>query len=66
MPKQRSNTSVHAVVGKLNVGESCSFKEKKLTSVCVMVSQLKRFPEHSEKVFKIKEEKKIIGVMRIF
>lgn len=67
MPKNVSKTSVSSVVGALELDQSATFQNKPLSSVSVMVSQLKKSEAHNQKKFKIKQngEANEITVTRI-
>jgi hypothetical protein len=66
MPRKKDPESVGSKVALLKVDESIEFVNGKF-SIAVMVSNLKRFPEHSEKKFKLYQpkEKKATIVTRI-
>lgn len=64
MPPNSSKTSVSTLVSELKVGESVTFQDKKLSSVAVMVSNTKKMDAHSNKTFKLRQEKGSVCVTR--
>jgi hypothetical protein len=64
MGRKENPNSVGVKVSILTRDESIEF-DNPLTSVMVMVSNLKKLPEHKEKVFKIKNIKNKTIVTRI-
>lgn len=64
MGRKENPNSVGVKVSLLNRDESIEFNNP-LTSVMVMVSNLKKLPNHNEKVFKIKCLNGITIVTRI-
>lgn len=64
MGRKENPNSVGVKVSILTRDESIEF-DNPLTSVMVMVSNLKKLPEHKEKIFKIKNIKNKTIVTRI-
>lgn len=64
MGRKENPNSVGVKVSLLNRDESVEF-DNPLTSVMVMVSNLKKLPNHNEKIFKIKSIKDKTIVTRI-
>jgi hypothetical protein len=65
MPRKQEPNSVATIVGLLLVNNSVEIQEKKLSSVAVMVSQLKRKEENKDKKFKLKEVDGVVTVTRV-
>lgn len=64
MARQASPDSVSTKVSKLAVDETIQF-ENPYTSVAVMVSLLKKKPDHSNKIFRMKVVNNITSVTRV-
>lgn len=65
MPRKQEPNSVATIVGLLLVGSSVEIQQKKLASVAVMISQLKRKEENKDKKFKLKEVNGVVTVTRV-
>jgi hypothetical protein len=65
MPRKQEPNSVATIVGLLLVNNSVEIQEKKLASVAVMISQLKRKEENKDKKFKLKEVDGVVTVTRV-
>ena len=65
MPRKQGPNSVATIVGLLMVNNSVEIQEKKLASVAVMISQLKRKEENKDKKFKLKEVDGVVTVTRV-
>ena len=64
MARQPSLDSVSTKVSKLGVDESIDFTNP-YSSIAVMVSNLKKKPDHSNKIFRIKVINNITSVTRV-
>ena len=65
MARPQKSDSVATVVGLLMVNNQVAIQGKKIESVAVMVSNLKKKEEHKDKKFKLKQENDIITVKRV-
>ena len=65
MPRKQEPNSVATIVGLLMVNNSVEIQQKKLASVAVMISQLKRKDENKDKKFKLKEVNGVVTVTRV-
>jgi len=65
MARKQEPNSVSTIVGLLLVGSSVDIQQKKLASVAVMISQLKRKEENKDKKFKLKEVNGVVTVTRV-
>lgn len=63
--RKPSETSVATIVGLLPLGESVNIENKNLASCAVMVSTLKRKPEHTDKKFKVSQVEGVVVVKRV-
>ena len=60
-----SDNSVSTIVGLLLVNNSIHIENKSLSSVAVMISQLKKREGQQDKKFKIKQEDGVVIVSRV-
>jgi hypothetical protein len=65
MSRKQEPNSVATIVGLLMVNNSVEIQQKKLASVAVMISQLKRKEENKDKKFKLKEVNGVVTVTRV-
>jgi hypothetical protein len=65
MPRKQEPNSVATIVSLLMVNNSVEIQQKKLASVAVMISQLKRKDENKDKKFKLKEVDGVVTVTRV-
>jgi len=65
MPRKQEPNSVATIVGLLLVGNDVNIENKTLSSVSVMISQLKRKEEHKDKKFKVKQVNGTVVVSRV-
>jgi hypothetical protein len=65
MARKQEQNSVATIVGLLLVDSEVKIEQKTLSSVAVMVSTLKRKPEHTDKKFKVKQVEGVVVVTRV-
>jgi len=65
MARPKSDSSVATVVSLLLVNNSIHIENKSLSSVAVMVSNLKKREGQQDKKFKIKQEDGVVIVSRV-
>lgn len=65
MPRKQEPNSVATIVGLLLVDSEVKIENKTLPSVAVMVSTLKRKPEHTDKKFKVSQVEGVVVVKRV-
>lgn len=65
MARKQEPNSVATIVGLLLVDSEVKIENKSLPSVAVMVSTLKRKPEHTDKKFKVSQVEGIVVVKRV-
>ena len=65
MPRKQEPNSVATIVGLLLVDSEVKIENKTLSSVAVMVSTLKRKPEHTDKKFKVSQVDGVVVVKRV-
>lgn len=65
MARKQEPNSVATIVGLLLVDSEVKIENKSLSSVAVMVSTLKRKPEHIDKKFKVKQLEGVVVVTRV-
>ena len=65
MARKQEPNSVATIVGLLLVDSEVKIEKKSLESVAVMVSTLKRKPEHTDKKFKVSQVEGVVVVKRV-
>ena len=65
MARKQEPNSVATIVGLLLVDSEVKIENKTLPSVAVMVSTLKRKPEHTDKKFKVSQVEGVVVVKRV-
>lgn len=65
MARKQEPNSVATIVGLLLVDSEVKIEQKALASVAVMVSTLKRKPEHTDKKFKVSQVEGVVVVKRV-
>ena len=65
MARKQEPNSVATIVGLLLVDSEVKIENKSLPSVAVMVSTLKRKPEHTDKKFKVSQVDGVVVVKRV-